>query len=795
MAALYLFAQHYGATAKVSPLRWFGCAVGSGFATIGCLAGAAQALLLTRQWGSQHKWIDLAYGPPIAAVAFGFGFALHIGLMGTDYRDSVREWFARLASQMLIVAFAWTAAFSLLVFGPWWLMKFLVWSGGAGGGALIGSWLATTVAGVLSGKSASTTGAQPPKTALGRAKETFAGLVPAIFVAGLMVLLAFGSFLMLAPHASGLDNTPVAVAPRASNMDLMLSTSTPEGTARISVSSRSQPSALALWIIPFERHYWDTISDQRLRMPEFVYLVVVMILLSIGQCRFDINEFSMQRFYSNRLIRCYLGAGRGSRQPSPTTGFDPRDEIRLSDMSPDMPPGKEYLGPQPILNCTVNLTRGEELARLERKGEGFAFTPVACGYGLPEPAYFATKDFMGGAEMGGAQMGLITGISGAAANPNWGYHTTPSVAFLLTFFNVRLGWWVGNPRVADCAARPGPPHSLVPLYNELTSNLGKDANWLNLSDGGHFENLGIYELVRRRCQYIIVGDGEQDENFTFESLGGAVRKCRTDFGVEIDIEPAGIRPPEGKLSATHCVVGTIRYPLLPCERIPLEGKLLYLKASLTGDEPADVLQYRSVHADFPHETTLNQFFTESQFESYRKLGRHVAKSALEVVASKPTNPLFSDIATVFTQLDREWFPMATNVSAEANVGHATEWARLMGLLLKEVRLKSIRPAILAWTEGEKAVTSYDLATDDGLAIHSFYLEIIQLMESVWADLDLNLHARRHGPQFKGWIKVFKRWVDKDSGPFEQAWKLAKTDYTPLFEHFIEQLRAEDFSDL
>ena len=64
---------------------------------------------------------------------------------------------------------------------------------------------------------------------------------------------------------------------------------------------------------------------------------------------------------------------------------------------------------------------------------------------------------------------------------------------------------------------------------------------VHLSDGGHFDNSGVYELVRRRCRYIIIGDGEQDGNLTFESLGGAVRKCRADFGVEIDIDPRRIQ--------------------------------------------------------------------------------------------------------------------------------------------------------------------------------------------------------------------------------------------------------------
>src|ERR1700681_2283829 len=101
-------------------------------------------------------------------------------------------------------------------------------------------------------------------------------------------------------------------------------------------------------------------------------------------------------------------------------------------------------------------------------------------------------------------------ISGAAASPNWGYHTSAAIAFLLTVFDVRLGWWVGNPRRAKASRFSGPPFALHPLLAELFAQTSERAKYLNISDGGHFENLGIYELVHRRCRFIIAGDGEQD---------------------------------------------------------------------------------------------------------------------------------------------------------------------------------------------------------------------------------------------------------------------------------------------
>ena len=135
--------------------------------------------------------------------------------------------------------------------------------------------------------------------------------------------------------------------------------------------------------------------------------------------------------------------------------------------------------------------------------------------------------------------------------------------------------------------------------------------------------------MRRRCRYIIAIDAEQDTEYRFESLGGAVRKCRADFGIEIEIDPRPITP-QSKFSRTHCVVGRINYKT--------EGKtgwLLYLKASITGDEPADVEEYRRENPEFPQQSTADQFFSESQFESYRRLGLHVARTAFDHFGPKP----------------------------------------------------------------------------------------------------------------------------------------------------------------
>ena len=162
------------------------------------------------------------------------------------------------------------------------------------------------------------------------------------------------------------------------------------------------------------------------------------------------------------------------------------------------------------------------------------------------------------------------------------------------------------------------------LLQELFGTADDQSRYIYLSDGGHFENLGVYELIRRKCKWIIVGDGEQDENYVFNALGGLIRKCETDLGVTVNVNINTIKDRTGPGSEYHkaqFAVGEI------CYADGSKGRILYIKSSLGGDEPADILQYHYEHPAFPHESTADQFFHESQFESYRKLGRFIARTA------------------------------------------------------------------------------------------------------------------------------------------------------------------------
>jgi len=341
----------------------------------------------------------------------------------------------------------------------------------------------------------------------------------------------------------------------------------------------------------------------------------------------DVNLFSIYHFYRQRLTRCYLGATRNeARTPHPFTGFDPQDDLAL-DAFCRVENGKTVCQrPYPILNTALNLVHGKQLAWQERRAAAFAFSPLYCGYDLvlPDETGARISCYRPSAEyMEGALLGSAIAISGAAASPNMGYHSSPALTFLMTVFNVRLGHWSGNPGHPHTWRRQSPYAGGKYLLKELLGLTDEESPYVYLSDGGHFENLGIYELVRRQCAHIVAIDAGADSLNTFDDLGNAIRKCYADFGVVIDIRVDELkRKADGQVDG-YCAVGTIHY------REGEPGTLIYIKPGLSGQEQADLLNYARTHGAFPHQPTADQWFDESQFESYRKLGHCIGKLVFE----------------------------------------------------------------------------------------------------------------------------------------------------------------------
>lgn len=343
----------------------------------------------------------------------------------------------------------------------------------------------------------------------------------------------------------------------------------------------------------------------------------------------SVNIFSLNGLYRMRLIRAFMGASNLQRNPDKFTGFDPNDSPTLVDLP------NTGGAPLQVVNTTLNLVGTQNTAWRQRKAEPFSFTALHCGswrLGYVPTRYYAGAD--------GPTLATAMTISGAAFNPNMGYHSSPLVTLLMTFFNVRLGWWLPNPsREAgahfwnpsgnDFLRRSDPSLALQPLILEALGMTDDTYRWIELTDGGHFENLGLYEMVMRRCKRIIVADAGADPRCQFEDLGNALRKIEIDLGIPIRFED-GLHMVAGPNATNrYCAVATIDYAcvdddvsLTEDQRRTLTGKLIYVKAALTGSEPPDIKQYSVTHPDFPHETTANQFFNESQFESYRHLGCH-----------------------------------------------------------------------------------------------------------------------------------------------------------------------------
>jgi len=274
--------------------------------------------------------------------------------------------------------------------------------------------------------------------------------------------------------------------------------------------------------------------------------------------------------------------------------------------------------PMHVVNAALNLVGGENLGWQERKAETFTFTPSASG--SLRLGYRETKDY------GEVSLGTAVTISGAAASPNMGYHSNPALALLMMLFNVRLGWWLGNPGVAGNATyrRKHPASSLGPLVNEAVANTNDRYEYVYLSDGGHFDNLGLYEMVLRRCHDIVVSDAGSDEEFNLGDLGNAIRKIRIDLAIPIEITAFGLFPRHAKRDKFgYAALARIKYAAVDGADAT-EGRLLYIKPAFYEEHrgvPKDVFNYAQQNLKFPHESTADQFFSESQFESYRSLGQ------------------------------------------------------------------------------------------------------------------------------------------------------------------------------
>lgn len=364
----------------------------------------------------------------------------------------------------------------------------------------------------------------------------------------------------------------------------------------------------------------------------FLLLLVALLLKP--------NANSLHGLYRDRLSKAFL--------------FDPRrhEDETVKRNEPSIDQGRDFPqldampvstlssrhAPYHLINTALNIQGSDYANRRGRNADFFLFSP--CYVGSAATGYAVTADF----ERAARDLNVATAmaISGAAASSNMGSASIRPLRPTLALLNVRLGYWLKNPRYVD---HPQPSgwwrmlrhRSSFFLLREIAGRLYENSDNVYLTDGGHIENLGAYELLRRRCKLIVVVDAEADFTVRFPSFITLQRYARIDLGVRIDMPWDDIRKTtcawmglspaseDGKVKATegpHAAIGTIDYGK------GRTGHILYLKASLTGDENDYIRDYARRFVRFPHETTGDQFFSEEQFEVYRALGFHITHGVL-----------------------------------------------------------------------------------------------------------------------------------------------------------------------
>ena len=524
------------------------------------LGTGTAAWLLTNRFFDSTTWPQyVTVGPPMLLFGFGIAGAVFIGLTSTELLDEDREWLARAAARLSLFCVFWVVICAVVLLIPKWAFGWPLW----GEGSLAVAGTAFAWASALAGFKGSKT---PEGQGDSRPKSWFSGIV-----------------LKVAP--------PLCI-----------------GLLALGLTVVSNWLLMATRAIPLAKAWWDH-DDLLIHSPWWANLVLAAAFLALSwvMARYiNINKFSLEAMYRDRLIRAYLGASNPKRNANRFTGFSQTDNFYLHELDAAQKPFH-------LVNITLNVVDGDRLAWQQRRAESFTATPLHCGnfrLGYRPARYYGGKK--------GMTLGTAVTISGAAASPNMGYHSSPVVGFIMTLFNVRLGAWMGNPGKAGNSTwkHEGPRSAIGSLVKEAFGLTTDQSEYVYLSDGGHFENLGLYEMVLRRCRSIVLLDSGCDQNFTYEDLGNALRKIRIDLKIPVTFEDATAIPLRNKTK--RCAIATIHYSAMD-GNCP-DGELIYIKPMMLGNEPPDVASYFSTHRDFPHQSTADQWFDESQTESYRMLG-------------------------------------------------------------------------------------------------------------------------------------------------------------------------------
>lgn len=387
-----------------------------------------------------------------------------------------------------------------------------------------------------------------------------------------------------------------------------------------------------------------------------LYTLVGMLLFAISWSLTP-NANSLHRLYRDRLSKAFLfdpgrsadgDIARAEASLDQGRDFKPLDRMKLSelyavtndDTVADGRPGPKLGAPYLLINTALNIQGSDFANRRGRNADFFVFSPLYVG---SEATRYARTPAVERLEQS-LDLATAMAISGAAASSNMGSNSIRVLTPTLALLNVRLGYWLSNPRYVETTVRPQRRSTPLFLWSEISGRLYENSDGVYLTDGGHIENLGVYELLRRRCRVIIAVDAEADAPMNFSSLMKLQRYARIDLGVRIDLPWTPIRDrtcaimaenaggkcaqasADGQADAAkdhvHVAIGIIDYGGDD------KGYLVYIKSSLSSDENDYIRDYARRNETFPHETTGDQFFSEEQFEVYRALGFHMTHGFL-----------------------------------------------------------------------------------------------------------------------------------------------------------------------
>ncbi|MEW5755843.1 MAG: hypothetical protein AB1810_06020 [Pseudomonadota bacterium] len=370
----------------------------------------------------------------------------------------------------------------------------------------------------------------------------------------------------------------------------------------------------------------------------FALLALVTLIIAYHA---NLNYISIHRYYRDRLMETFLPDVHKAFDPDKyhSVTADLAEDFRLHDLYRQAAHNArpDALPPYHIINANIVTVESPIPKYRGRGGDNFMLSACYCGSNA-SGGWRATRTLMGG----GMTLPTAMAISGAAVNPSAGcggegVTRQPFLSMLMGLLNIRLGYWAPNPN-AQYLGRSTTPNFLWPGLWEvfLRRNLSERSWLIQLTDGGHFENLGIYEMIRRKARLIIVCDAGADPGYTFDDLANAIEKVRVDFGALIDIDNKklqklipGKQLAHGELSdgLYYADQGFITANIDYGDKS--HGKLIYIKATLIPSLTADMYGYKCQHPAFPHESTGDQFFDERQFEAYRELGYQIAWTMME----------------------------------------------------------------------------------------------------------------------------------------------------------------------